>query len=123
MLCLDRSLLTRFVDGSRINRAQDQLRGIVWTKAERDWMLVAAGREHEMGRKAKRKLARARHAAEQEQKEREDEEKSAFGQWGETRGAVGEVEGEIEREDALTARRGPEQREPWTETFVDRTRK
>lgn len=114
-------MLTHSTDTFDLKRGQDYLRQAVWTKAEREAMMVAAGREAELPRKAKKKLERARQAAE---KEKETEKQSALGEWKETEDAIGGVEDEIEVEESTIAlgRVKISEKQPWEGDLTDRTK-
>lgn len=75
-----------------------------------------------MSARSKRKLARERQAAAEE--EEEEEERSALGQCGEARDAVGEVEDEMEIDDTAAAISQVEivQKQPWESDLADRTK-
>ena len=113
-------------------KGQEKLTSEVFSRIEREQILVAEGREHELSDRNRRRLKnraawneglqeKAARAAERAEAEAE---KSALGQWGPTKEAVKEVEKEIAVDQTIKALGQTEisKEQPWKEELTDRTK-
>jgi hypothetical protein len=111
-------------------QGQDRALEMVFTRIERENMMMAGGEGHKLPNRAMR---RARNRANGDAKEAArvaaaaevaEENKSSLGAWDATKNAVGEVEEQIAVDQTIKAFGQTEisQRQPWEDELADRTK-